>query len=159
LVCLLCIFKTPSNITIKVSFDSLAHANAWQILTRHVWHNNSVCNKLGASSELILICSFSHLNIQFLMFIQWKYVTTGKINRKAKEKLNKLKKFLLLFHVTTWEHFAGKNLWSLLSCLSLRFFSLPFHAQTEALLNNLESNCMLYCSTGLKLQSNWSLQH
>jgi hypothetical protein len=28
LVCLLCIFKTPSNITIKVSFDSLAHANA-----------------------------------------------------------------------------------------------------------------------------------
>lgn len=27
------------------------------------------------------------------------------------------------------------------------------------LLNNLNSKCVLECSTGLKLQSNWSLEH
>lgn len=49
------------------------------------------------------------------------------------------------------------QLWSCSAFMS--WLSFPTFTHRSKLLNNLNSNCVLWRSTGLKLQSNWSLKH
>lgn len=121
-----------------------------------------------------------------LMLIQWKYVTWQKAHtwkqkidgKRATQRAANWKSFYFFqsrTHVIEHENFLsqlssgasekGEEKWK----LALKFFRFQVSrsgfslcsafSTARRLLNNLNSNCVPEYSTGLKLQSNWSLEH